>query len=151
MPTFPFLQYLGGRKWKRRVVFLSSTGTGCRLELLGGDHGGIGDCLTVETKAGLAVEGLGEGGGIENGMVERTGWKSLGVQGTTCLWNLLAEGWEGEVLDWHPAELSTTSTSSPSSSSLPSALGLVGESASHLILLTTPSVLILEMGSSELE
>ncbi|MBW0577046.1 hypothetical protein O181_116761 [Austropuccinia psidii MF-1] len=54
---------------------------------------GMGDGLTVETKEGLAVEGL---------------------------------GWEGEVLDWFPAELSTTSTSSPSSSSLPSASGSTG-------------------------
>ncbi|MBW0541825.1 hypothetical protein O181_081540 [Austropuccinia psidii MF-1] len=61
------------------------------------------------------------------------------------------KGWEGEVLDWWPIELGTTSTSSPSSSSLPSALGLVGESAILLITFTTPWLLILGMGTSELE
>ncbi|MBW0493003.1 hypothetical protein O181_032718 [Austropuccinia psidii MF-1] len=40
----------------------------------------------------------------------------------------------------------TPSTSSPSSSSLPSASRLVGESEISLILLTTPWLLILEMG-----
>ncbi|MBW0551222.1 hypothetical protein O181_090937 [Austropuccinia psidii MF-1] len=79
----------------------------------------MGDGLTVETNAGLAVEGLGERRGIKDGMVERTGWEFLGVMGITLLWNLLAGAWEGELLDWCPADLSTTSTSSPYSSSLP--------------------------------
>ncbi|MBW0499976.1 hypothetical protein O181_039691 [Austropuccinia psidii MF-1] len=101
------------------------------------------DGLTVKAKAVLAVEEPGEGGG----MVERTGWKFLGVLGITLLWNLL----EGEVLELCPEDLSTTSTSSQYSSSLPSASGSVLKFAVHLILFTTPSVLILEMGTSELE
>ncbi|MBW0547242.1 hypothetical protein O181_086957 [Austropuccinia psidii MF-1] len=48
-------------------------------------------------------------------------------------------------------EYHTTSTSSPSNSSLPSASGSGGELAIYLILFTMPSVLILEIGTLELE
>ncbi|MBW0500195.1 hypothetical protein O181_039910 [Austropuccinia psidii MF-1] len=53
--------------------------------------------LTGETKAGLAVEGLGEGGGIEDGMVESIGLKFMAVCGITWLWNILEAGREGEA------------------------------------------------------
>ncbi|MBW0497899.1 hypothetical protein O181_037614 [Austropuccinia psidii MF-1] len=111
----------------------------------------MGDGLTFEAKVGLAVEGFGEGGGIEDGMVKRTGWKFLWVLEITSIWNILEEFWESAILDWCPIELVTTSTTPSSSSSLPSALGSVGESAAHLSLFTTPWLLILEMGSSQLE
>ncbi|MBW0478724.1 hypothetical protein O181_018439 [Austropuccinia psidii MF-1] len=111
----------------------------------------MGDGLTGETREGLEVEGFGEGRVIEDLIIETTGWKSLGVLGNTWLWNLLEAGWEGELLDWWPIELGNTSTSSPSSSSLPSALGSVGESEILLNLFTAPLLFILDMGTSELE
>ncbi|MBW0547148.1 hypothetical protein O181_086863 [Austropuccinia psidii MF-1] len=103
----------------------------------------MGEGLTGETLAGLAVDGFGEGGGIEDGLVDRTGGEFLAIMGITLILNLLAAGWEVELLDQFPTELSTTSTSSLSSSSLPSESGLVWESAILLILFTTPFLLIL--------
>ncbi|MBW0466705.1 hypothetical protein O181_006420 [Austropuccinia psidii MF-1] len=47
-------------------------------------------------------------------------------------------------------KLSATSTSSPSSSSLPYALGSVGETEILLILFATPCLLILKISTSEL-
>ncbi|MBW0532166.1 hypothetical protein O181_071881 [Austropuccinia psidii MF-1] len=107
----------------------------------------MGDFLTGDIRAGLPVEGFGEGGGI----VKRTVSKFLGLLGITWLWSILEEGWEGEVLDWLPIELGTTLTSSPSSSSLPSSLGLVVKPEILLSLFATPWLLTLEMGTYELE
>ncbi|MBW0504633.1 hypothetical protein O181_044348 [Austropuccinia psidii MF-1] len=92
----------------------------------------MGDGLTSGFKEGLVWEECGEAGGIE-------------------LWNLLAGGWEGELLDGWPADLGTTTTSSPSNSSLPSASRSGGQLAIRLILFTMASVLILKIGTSELE
>ncbi|MBW0517637.1 hypothetical protein O181_057352 [Austropuccinia psidii MF-1] len=89
----------------------------------------MGDGITSGFKAGLVWEECGEAGG----MAERAG------------------GWEGEGLDGRPAELGTTSTSSPYNSSLPSASRSGGKSEIHLILFIMPSVFILEIGTSELE
>ncbi|MBW0564482.1 hypothetical protein O181_104197 [Austropuccinia psidii MF-1] len=111
----------------------------------------MGDGLTAGFKEGLVWEEFGDAGGMEVGMVARVGWKFLGLLGMMCIWNLLAGGWEVEVLDGRPAELETTSTSSPSNSSLPSASASGGELAIHHICFTMPSVLILEIGTSELE
>ncbi|MBW0481207.1 hypothetical protein O181_020922 [Austropuccinia psidii MF-1] len=111
----------------------------------------MGNGLTGETREGLEVEGFWEGGGREDSIVERTCCMFLGVHGMTLLWNLLEEGWERQALDWWSMELGTTSTSSTSSSSLPSALGLVDEFAILLNILNTPWLLIPEMGNSELE
>ncbi|MBW0515857.1 hypothetical protein O181_055572 [Austropuccinia psidii MF-1] len=63
------------------------------------------------------------------------------------------EEWEvAQVLDSKLNRgLGTTSTSSPSSSSLPSSSGSGGELEIHLILFTMPSVLVLEIGTFELE
>ncbi|MBW0470871.1 hypothetical protein O181_010586 [Austropuccinia psidii MF-1] len=67
------------------------------------------------------------------------------------LWNLLAGGCEGELVDGRPEEWGITSASSPSNSSLPSESESCGELAICLIFFTLPSVLILEIGTSELE
>ncbi|MBW0556303.1 hypothetical protein O181_096018 [Austropuccinia psidii MF-1] len=81
----------------------------------------MGDSLTAGFKAGLVWEECGEAGGMEVGMVARV------------------------------EESGTTSTSSPSNSSLPSASRSGGELAIRLFCFTMTSVLILEIGTSELE
>ncbi|MBW0498340.1 hypothetical protein O181_038055 [Austropuccinia psidii MF-1] len=72
--TFYSWKYLSIREWQKQSILSSSAGTCHRLSFLGDCLGsGIGDGFIGETREGLEVNGFGEGGGIENGMVDRIG------------------------------------------------------------------------------
>ncbi|MBW0559111.1 hypothetical protein O181_098826 [Austropuccinia psidii MF-1] len=77
-------KYLRSGEWQRRPRFDSwlvlATGFKWWKVESGDSLGcGVGDDLIGEARKGLEVEGLGVGGGMEDGSEDRKNWKFFGV------------------------------------------------------------------------